>query len=34
MPLKKFGPTGKAVKLGLQNLGSSEINEVIVGKHI
>jgi phosphoribosylformylglycinamidine synthase len=35
MPLKEIlDPQGKAVKLGLQNLGLSEINDVRIGKHI
>ncbi|TAG18990.1 MAG: phosphoribosylformylglycinamidine synthase subunit PurS [Cytophagales bacterium] len=35
MPLKEIlDPQGKAVKLGLSNLGISEINDVRIGKHI
>lgn len=35
MPLKEIlDPQGKAVKLGLQNLGLSNINDVRIGKHI
>ena len=35
MPLKEIlDPQGKAVKLGLQNLGLSQINDVRIGKHI
>jgi phosphoribosylformylglycinamidine synthase PurS subunit len=35
MPLKEiFDPQGKAVKLGLENLGISNVNDVRVGKHI
>ena len=35
MPLKELlDPQGKAVKLGLGNLGLKEINQVRIGKHI
>lgn len=35
MPLKEIlDPQGKAVKLGLSNLGISKVNDVRVGKHI
>lgn len=35
MPLKEIlDPQGKAVKLGLGNLGLSEISDVRVGRHI
>ena len=35
MPLKEIlDPQGKAVKLGLGNLGISSINDVRIGKHI
>ncbi len=35
MPLKEIlDPQGKAVKLGLQNLGIAEVSDVRIGKHI
>ena len=35
MPLKEIlDPQGKAVKLGLGNLGLNSINDVRIGKHI
>lgn len=35
MPLKEIlDPQGKAVKLGLGNLGLNEISDVRIGKHI
>jgi phosphoribosylformylglycinamidine synthase len=35
MPQKEIlDPQGKAVKLGLQNLGIQSVNDVRVGKHI
>lgn len=35
MPIKEIlDPQGKAVKLGLHNLGIDEIDEVRIGKHI
>lgn len=35
MPLKEIlDPQGKAVKLGLSNLGISDMNDVRIGKHI
>ncbi|HEX8549461.1 MAG TPA: phosphoribosylformylglycinamidine synthase subunit PurS [Cytophagaceae bacterium] len=35
MPLKEIlDPQGKAVKLGLGNLGINDINDVRIGKHI
>jgi phosphoribosylformylglycinamidine synthase len=35
MPLKEIlDPQGKAVRLGLQNLGISGVEEVRIGKHI
>ena len=35
MPIKEIlDPQGKAVKLGLHNLGIDEIEEVRIGKHI
>lgn len=35
MPLKEIlDPQGKAVKLGLGNLGINQINDVRIGKHI
>jgi phosphoribosylformylglycinamidine synthase subunit PurS len=35
MPLKEIlDPQGKAVKLGLSNLGITQVNDVRVGKHI
>lgn len=35
MPLKEIlDPQGKAVKMGLDNLGLKEIDEVRIGKHI
>ncbi|MDQ3535110.1 MAG: phosphoribosylformylglycinamidine synthase subunit PurS [Bacteroidota bacterium] len=35
MPLKEIlDPQGKAVKLGLSNLGLKEVTDVRVGKHI
>jgi len=35
MPLKEIlDPQGKAVKLGLGNLGVSEVSDVRIGKHI
>lgn len=35
MPLKEIlDPQGKAVKLGLGNLGLKEISDVRIGKHI
>lgn len=35
MPIKEIlDPQGKAVKLGLNNLGIDEINDVRIGKHV
>ncbi|QHT67595.1 phosphoribosylformylglycinamidine synthase subunit PurS [Rhodocytophaga rosea] len=35
MPLKEIlDPQGKAVKLGLKNLGISQVEDVRIGKHI
>ncbi len=35
MPLKEIlDPQGKAVKLGLSNLGINEVSDVRIGKHI
>ena len=35
MPLKEIlDPQGKAVKLGLHNLGIDEVSDVRIGKHI
>jgi phosphoribosylformylglycinamidine synthase subunit PurS len=35
MPKKEIlDPQGKAVKLGLENLGITQVNEVRIGKHI
>lgn len=35
MPLKELlDPQGKAVKLGLENLGVSSVEDVRIGKHI
>ncbi|MGB3182417.1 MAG: phosphoribosylformylglycinamidine synthase subunit PurS [Cyclobacteriaceae bacterium] len=35
MPLKEIlDPQGKAVKLGLHNLGINEVSDVRIGKHI
>lgn len=35
MPLKEIlDPQGKAVKLGLQNLGITNVQDVRIGKHI
>ncbi|MCS6822533.1 MAG: phosphoribosylformylglycinamidine synthase subunit PurS [Microscillaceae bacterium] len=35
MPLKELlDPQGKAIKLGLQNLGITQVEEVRMGKHI
>lgn len=35
MPIKEIlDPQGKAVKLGLHNLGIDQVNDVRIGKHI